>query len=152
MEMVQDLCRIAAKTRILVYSSHSEWTFARRALQAGAKGYVAKSEGLERVATALGMIARNQIYVSEDVRSRLTERGESEASMSVKPNIDALSNRELQILRLVGNGTSSREIADALGLSIKTVATYCERLKVKFKLGAMRDLQALAREHVEGNS
>jgi DNA-binding NarL/FixJ family response regulator len=148
-ELIQDLRSIAPQAHILVYSSQSQWTFARRSLQAGARGYIAKSEGLRMVAMALAQIARGDIYVGEEIRQRLTQSGLGTARDV--PDIDELSNRELQVLQLIGEGRSGREIAEALNLSIKTIGTYRERLKVKLCLASLRELETLAREHVVGN-
>lgn len=149
-ELLQDLTAIAPSACILVYSSQNEWRFARRTIQAGAKGYVAKSEGLTVVARALDVIAAGDIFLSDAVRQRLVGAFETDIVDPRTTSIDQLSNRELQVLRMIGEGGSSRDIADALDLSIKTVGTYCERIKVKLQLESLRDLEELARDHVLG--
>lgn len=149
-ELLQDLTAIAPSARILVYSSQNEWRFARRTIQAGAKGYVAKSEGLAVVARALDVIAAGDTFIREAVRQRLVDAFETDIVDPQAASIDQLSNRELQVLRMIGEGSSSREIAEALELSIKTVGTYCERIKVKLQLASFRDLEELARDHVLG--
>ncbi|TKT69886.1 response regulator transcription factor [Aquamicrobium sp. LC103] len=149
-ELLQDLTAIVPSARILVYSSQNEWRFARRTIQAGAKGYVAKSEGLAVVGRALDVIAAGETFISEAVRQRLVDAFETNVVDPRQTSIDQLSNRELQVLRMIGEGSSSRDIANALKLSIKTVGTYCERIKVKLQLESLRDLEELARDHVLG--
>ncbi|MCS0505156.1 response regulator [Ancylobacter mangrovi] len=149
-EMLRDLLAIQPDARILVYSSQNEWTFARRVIRAGARGYIAKSEGLPVVAQALGIVASGGIFIGEAVRQRMTETFDPEAEAGFTLQLDQLSDRELQVLRMIGDGETSRAIARALGLSIKTVGTYCERIKIKLQLESLKDLEALARDHVQG--
>lgn len=149
-ELLHDLLVIAPASRILVYSSQDEWLFARRSMKAGAKGYVAKSEGLDVVAEALDIIANGGTFISHTVRQRLLAAFETDVIDPKDTGIDQLSNRELQVLRMIGQGSSSRDIAEALGISIKTIGTYCERIKVKLQLDSLRDLEVLARDHVLG--
>lgn len=149
-ELLQDLVSVAPNARILIYSSQNEWRFARWTIQAGAKGYVSKSEGLTVVARALEVIAGGDTYVSDAVRARLLETFATEVADVEGSNIQQLSNRELQILRLIGGGNTPREVAAALGLSVKTVGTYCDRIKIKLQLASLRELDAFARDYVAG--
>ncbi|MGX9394169.1 response regulator (plasmid) [Nitrobacteraceae bacterium UC4446_H13] len=149
-ELLQDLLGIAPLARILIYSSQNEWRFARWTIQAGAKGYVSKSEGLKVVARALEVIADGDTYVSDAVRHRLIDTFASEVGDVEGSTIQQLSNRELQILRLIGEGNTPREVAEALRLSVKTVGTYCDRIKIKLQLASLRELDAFARDHVAG--
>lgn len=150
LELLRDLLSLVPETRILVYSSQNEWTFARRVIRAGARGYVAKSEGLPVVAQALGIVASGGIFIAEAVRQRMTETFNPEGEAGFASRLGQLSDRELQVLRMIGDGETSRAIAGTLGLSIKTVGTYCERIKIKLQLESLKDLEALARDHVQG--
>lgn len=149
-ELLRDILALAPDARILVYSSQNEWSFARRTVRAGARGFVAKSEGLAVVAEALQIIAAGGVFISETVRERMVDTFERHGNVGISAQLDRLSDRELQVLRMIGNGGSSRSIADGLGLSIKTVGTYCERLKVKLDLDNLRDLEELSRDYVQG--
>lgn len=149
-ELLEDLLAMAPAARILVYSSQNEWRFARRCLKAGAKGYVAKSEGLPVVAHALDLIAEGGTFISDAVRQRMLDAFATDSIGPGQESIDQLSNREIQVLRMIGEGYASRDIARELGLSVKTVGTYCERIKVKLLLDSFRDLEILARDHVLG--
>jgi len=149
-ELLRDLLRLVPKTRILVYSNQNEWSFARRTIRAGARGYVAKSEGLGVFAQALSIVASGGIYLGEAVRQRMAETVDSGGEANIATRLDLLPDRELQVLRMIGNGKSSRAIAGAHGLSIKAVGTNCARLKFKLELDSLRDLEEPARDHVQG--
>ncbi|WP_454917705.1 response regulator [Xanthobacter sediminis] len=149
-ELLRDLRTLAPDARILVYSSQNEWSFARRSIRAGARGFVAKSEGLAVVAEALQVIASGGVFIAETVRERMVGTFDRQGHAGIAAQLDRLSDRELQVLRMIGSGGSSRSIADGLGLSIKTVGTYCERLKVKLDLDSLRDLEELSRDYVQG--
>lgn len=147
-DLVRDLAIAAPNARILIYSSQSEWRFARRVLQAGAKGYVAKSEGLVVVEEAMQVLASGETFLSAGLQRRLLDdflgtSGEQEPS-----DADRLSDRELQILRMIGEGLATGEIGKALHLSVKTVGTYRERIKSKLAVTSSRALEELARSYV----
>ncbi len=148
LEMIRDLASLAPGVRMLIYSSQSEAHYARRVLAAGAAGFVAKSEGLDVVVGALDVLARGEIFVSETLRSQLLD--DFMGIEATAPDaLAALSERERQVLRLIGRGHALRDIAAELDLSVKTVATYRDRLKVKLALDHARDLLIVARNIVE---
>ncbi|MDB6120146.1 MAG: two component transcriptional regulator, LuxR family [Verrucomicrobiaceae bacterium] len=121
------------KLVILVLSMHSESLYALRALRAGAKGYVMKAEALESVVTALRKVLNGGIYVSPRFTERLIFKAiQSEADGTGSP-VDKLSDRELEVLQLMGRGFGTRDSATALNLSIKTIETH--RAHIKEKLG-----------------
>lgn len=144
-ELIGTLLTLHAGARILIYSSHDEAIYAPRCLRAGAGGYVAKSAGLARVLEALQLIARGEIAVSEAVQRALLREYADQARGDERSPLERLSDRELQVLRLLGAGHDSREIAEELHLSMKTVGTYRERLKVKLGLDTARALERYAR-------
>lgn len=141
-ELMQELLAIHGRARVVVYSSQDERVFAPRVLQAGGSGYVAKSEDLSVVAKAVDAVTEGRLYFSTRV-SALLLRQAARIRPADNP-YEALSNRELQVFRLIGEGRSSQEIADQLQLSIKTVGTYRERLKIKLYLENNRDLERAA--------
>ncbi|WP_162875528.1 response regulator [Sphingomonas crusticola] len=147
-DLVKDLMAAAPAARILIYSSQNEWRFARRALQAGAKGYVAKSEGLVVVEHAISVLASGETFLSEGVQRRLIEDFLGVDEDQESAGFDLLSNRELQVLRMIGEGLSTGEIGRALQLSVKTIGTYRERIKEKLALTSARTLEELARSSV----
>ncbi len=125
---------------VLVLSMHDESIYAERALRAGANGYIMKQEATENVLVALRRILRGEMYVSERVASTMLRQI---ASGSVKPGrapIARLSDRELEVFRLIGEGHGTRQIAEELNLSVKTIESYQSHIKEKLALQSARDL------------
>lgn len=116
---------------VLVLSMYDESLYAERALQAGARGYVMKQEAITQVVQALRKVLKGEIYASDSVKEKAFQRLVSLRKPDHKSPIDVLSDRELEVFRLIGEGLSTREIADRLHLSIKTIGTYREKIKEK---------------------
>jgi DNA-binding NarL/FixJ family response regulator len=112
---------------ILVLSMHDETVYADRLFAQGASGYIMKQAAAEQLVTALRAVLRGERFMSDDLRRHVAERGSE-----VGEQADRLSARELQVISLIGLGLGTREIADRLSLSIKTVETH--RLTIKRKL------------------
>ena len=141
---------------ILVLSMHDESVYAERALRAGANGYIMKQEATDKVLDAIRRIVRHEVYVSERVANRMLQQLVSRPAVAHKPSIDNLSDRELEVFRLIGDGHGTREIAEALHLSIKTVESYQAHIKEKLSLPSARALMQRAIEwrlgdHATGN-
>jgi DNA-binding NarL/FixJ family response regulator len=130
---------------VLILSMHDESIYAERALRAGANGYIMKQEATERVLVALRRILNREIYVSDRVANQMLRQcvGGGAAATKRSP-LDELSDRELEVLRLIGEGQGTRQIADGLHLSIKTVETYQGHLKEKLGLKNSRELMQYA--------
>jgi DNA-binding NarL/FixJ family response regulator len=132
---------------VLVLSMHDESIYAERVLRAGANGYIMKQEATERVLIALRRILNREIYVSDRVADKMLRRfvgsGRSTAAVKHSP-LDALSDRELEVLHLIGEGHGTRQIAQELHLSIKTVESYQSHLKEKLSLKNSRKLMQYA--------
>ncbi|WP_255451331.1 response regulator transcription factor [Brevundimonas sp. G8] len=146
--LIEDLRTILPSARILVYSSRDEAVWAPRAISAGAQGYVAKSEPLDAVAAALNYVMGGSIHVSEAVQQSLM--GDLARQRDRRTEIDDMSGRELQVLRLIGRGETLQSLAKQLQLSVKTVGTYRERLKTKLGLDSVRMLERYAADYVAG--
>lgn len=144
-ELVEDLIAAHTSARILVYSSLDETAHARRALRAGARGFVGKSRGLEEVEKALQRLDRGEYAFSESVQQGLL--AEAAGGRTGNP-LEGLSNREFQIYLLIGEGRGTAEIAAELSLSMKTIGTYRERLKNKLVLDSAQNLEQSARDYV----
>jgi DNA-binding NarL/FixJ family response regulator len=147
-ELVEELAILHPPVRILIYSSQDEMQYARRALRAGARGYLMKSAGLEAVGEALAALARGENSVSAMVQRSLVQDLVGHKKKALSSPLEDLSDRELQIFRLLGTGLGSAEIAVELALSIKTVGTYRERLKNKLNLETGRDLERHAENYI----
>ena len=146
--LIEDLVAIVPGVLVLVYSSSDEAVWARHALRAGARGYVSKAEPLEAVAAAVDRIVAGEVHVSAAIRDAVMR--DQVAGPAPARDIGTLSARELQILSLMGDGCPPQSIGQQLGLSIKTVGTYRERLKIKLGLESMRMLERFAEDHVAG--
>jgi DNA-binding NarL/FixJ family response regulator len=129
--LIQDLRVHHPRIRILVLSSHLETCIGERALQAGAHGFVQKSKGLETILRAIHTVAEGGSYFSEELSARLAQKYLGVGNSAGADPLEGLSNRELQVFRLLGSGQSTRVIAASLGISIKTVETYVDHLKRK---------------------
>lgn len=131
LNQIRDLRIHHPRLRMLVLSSHSENIFAERVLQAGANGFVSKMAELETIMAAIRRVASGETYFSEQVSARLALRYLGVGASATESPVDNLSNRELQVFRLIGSGLPTRAIAEALGISVKTVETYNDHLKRK---------------------
>jgi len=118
---------------ILVVSMHDEAIFGLRALKAGALGYVMKAEAMAQVADAITKVLRGKIYVSPNFSDKLIFKAIQSIEAGTGAPVDVLSDRELEVLQLLGKGHSTRSIADTLHLSVKTIETH--RAHIKAKLG-----------------
>jgi DNA-binding NarL/FixJ family response regulator len=125
---------------VLILSMHDESIYAERALRAGANGYIMKHEAAEKVLLALRQILNREIYVSERVANRILHHYISGSPSAQQSPLADLSDRELEVFRLIGEGHSTRAIAEELHLSVKTVESYQAHIKDKLSLKNGREL------------
>jgi len=126
---------------VLILSMHDESIYAERSLRAGANGYIMKQEATENVLVALRRILNREVYVSPQIANKMLQRFVSAGAAHGKhSSLNELSDRELEVLRLMGEGHSTRQIADELHLSVKTVESYQAHLKEKLALKNSREL------------
>jgi DNA-binding NarL/FixJ family response regulator len=125
---------------VLILSMHDETLYAERALRAGANGYIMKQEATERVLVALRRILNREIYVSDRIANKMLRHFVGGAAHPQRSPLEELSDRELEVLRLIGEGHGTRQIAEELHLSVKTVETYQSHLKEKLALKNSREL------------
>jgi DNA-binding NarL/FixJ family response regulator len=118
---------------LLILSMHDESLYALRALRAGAKGYVMKAEAMTHVIAAIRKALTGQIYVSPQFSERLVFKAVQSLDGGMGSPVDNLSDRELEVLQLIGRGFGTREVAGELHLSVKTIETH--RAHIKEKLG-----------------
>jgi DNA-binding NarL/FixJ family response regulator len=133
---------------VLVYSMHDESIYAERCLHAGARGYLMKQAPPEALLEAIRHVLGGKTYLSDQMSERLLGKfvGNGKARAAHKSPIETLSDRELEVLQLLGNGLTTAQIAEQLCLSVKTVETYREHLKQKLNLA---DGQKLMRYAIE---
>lgn len=131
LDLVKEIASGESPIPVLVLSMHDEAVWAERAIRAGARGYIMKKEASESVITALRNISKGRIHVSENMMALLLDKLHVNASTQGAPTEQVLTDRELEVFRLIGLGLSTREIADRMNLGIKTIGTYRDRIKQK---------------------
>jgi DNA-binding NarL/FixJ family response regulator len=125
---------------VLILSMHDELIYAERALRAGANGYIMKQEATEKVLVAVRRILSGEIYVSDRIANKMLKHYITGAGTLRNSSIADLSDRELEVFRLIGEGHGTRQIAKELHLSIKTVESYQAHIKEKLSLRSAREL------------
>lgn len=146
LELVKMMLAERPKLGILVLSMHDESVYALRALRAGARGYVMKAEALECVLLALRKVDSGGLYLSPALNTRLVFKIVQAEEFAQSTPVDRLSDREMEVLVLIGKGYGTQDIADNLHVSVKTVETH--RAHIKEKLG-FRDSRELIRFAVD---
>jgi two-component system invasion response regulator UvrY len=140
-ELLRRLLGASPGARILVFSMHAEIMYAARALQAGARGYVSKNASPEEFETALHRVIEGGCYIEREIAQELVVHGSAEDDPW-----DRLTERDLEILRLLSEGRSLAQIASAIGISYKTVANVCTQIKAKLGVARTADLVRLSIE------
>jgi len=127
-----------SKILMLVWSMHDENLYAERSLRAGARGYITKKHATHDILNAIRQVLEGKIYLSPPMRDKLLSRALN-GDLNRSP-IESLSDRELEVLHLIGQGTRTMEIAKHLHLSVKTIETYRDRIRQKIGLQDGTDL------------
>lgn len=134
-DMLKDIRSRCPQVRTLILSMHDESHYAERCIRAGAMGYVMKNEAADNILSAIRKVKQGQLYLSDTMSGRmlnvLLERGGNPAA-SERTVVDVLTDRELQVFELLGQGMTTREVAQRLHLSVKTIETH--RLNIMSKL------------------
>lgn len=125
---------------VLILSMHDETIYAERALRAGANGYIMKQEATEKVLVAVRRILGGEIYVSDRIANKMLKHYIAGSSVRGTSSVADLSDRELEVFRLIGEGHGTRQIAEELHLSVKTVESYQAHIKEKLSLRSAREL------------
>lgn len=147
-ELIKDLQSLCPDVQILVVSLHDEEIYAERVLRAGARGFIMKAEAVDDIITAVRKVSKGEIYLSSRMQSKMIEiMASGKRKESVNP-LDILSDRELEVYQLIGNGMKTKNIADQLNLSVKTIETYKSHLKIKLQI---KDGVELIQRAVEWN-
>jgi len=140
LELIRDIHARHPHLPVLALSILDERVYATRAFQAGAKGYIMKQEATDKVVEAIHHVFSGHVYLSDPMRLRLLDSLAGSDSTSFLSPIEQLSDRELEVFRLLGEGLGTRQIAERLHLSVKTVETYCDRIKVRLNLASRSEL------------
>ena len=140
LELLKNLRARDRDLPVLVLSMHDESIYAERALRAGANGYIMKQEATDKVLDAIRQILRGEVYLSDRLTSKMLQQFARGSRLSKDSPIEKLTDRELEVFRLIGEGHGTRQIADALHLSVKTVESYQAHIKEKLALRTSREL------------
>jgi DNA-binding NarL/FixJ family response regulator len=139
-ELIKDLKQLQPNVGVIVLSMHDETTYAERALRAGARGYVMKREATDKIVTAVRHVLDGKLYISERVQARLAEKFVGGMPPASQSPVNLLSDRELEVFQLLGQGRDTKQIAEELRVNFKTVHTYCARIKEKLRLTKATEL------------
>jgi DNA-binding NarL/FixJ family response regulator len=146
LELLKDLHALFPATQCIVLSMHDENLYAERVLRAGARGYIMKETAAEKLISAIQRVISGGIYLSEEMSSKMLEQVTGQRGKTGSTGVDQLSDRELEVLEQIGKGTPTKNIADKLNISTRTVEAH--RAHIKEKLG-LTDGPALVRYAVQ---
>lgn len=144
------------KVKVLILSMHDETLYAPRALRAGASGYIMKQEAADNVIAALRKITTGEVYISERMATQMLSRMVGGRATPISSPVDLLSDRELEVFTLLGKGDGTRDIAEKLNLSVKTIESHRAHIKEKLNLKNATELvrhavQWVASETMDSN-
>ena len=140
LELIKSLKNGSPRVRVIVLSMHDEKLYAERAIRAGARGYVMKRETTKEIVDAIKQVFQGKLYVSEQMASLFSEKFVGMHNPTGNSPVELLSDREFEVFSSLGQGLSTRQIAETLNVSSKTVQAYCARLKQKLKLSSATEL------------
>jgi DNA-binding NarL/FixJ family response regulator len=152
LDLIKHFHHQANSVKMLVLSRHDETLYAERAIRAGARGYLMKSEPSEKIVKALRRIDTGAIYISPAINERLLQGIASGHQAFNDSPLDVLSDRELEVFEMTGRGIGTRDIAERLNLSVKTIESYRARVKTKLNLANASELMQHAVQWVESES
>ncbi len=147
--LIEEIRSQVPEVRILVFSKYSEDLYAERAIEAGASGYVMKTESTDEVVRAIELVSEGQVFLSRHVASRILSRLVRGSGETETAPLEKLTDRELTVFRKIGEGYSVRQIADQLDLNRKTIETYRRRAKEKLGHETVEELLRHAVQWVE---
>lgn len=149
-ELIKHLLAILPDVRTIVVSRHDESLYAERAVRAGARGYVSKLEAGDRIVEAVRTVLRGGIYLSDEIKDKMLFGAAAGRDPMASP-LEVLSDRELEVFEMTGRGVETKEVAERLHLSVKTVESYRARIKAKLGLTNSTELITHAVRWVEDN-
>jgi DNA-binding NarL/FixJ family response regulator len=144
LELLKDFRAMHPELKVLVISMHNESLYAERALRAGARGYICKQEGGEKLMEAIRTVLRGEIAVSGETTARIMQAFSGRQTAGGQSPVGILSDREFEIFQLLGEGLSAPEIGERLCISAKTVETHRLNIKAKLEIGSAAELVAFA--------
>jgi DNA-binding NarL/FixJ family response regulator len=148
LELIKDLQIRSPKTAVLVLSMHDESLYAERVLRAGGRGYIMKQEGGKRIIDGLRQIASGRTFVSEAISAKILDSFSGHGRENKSP-VEQLTDREFEVFQLIGQGLSTKEMADKLHVSVKTIEVHRVNIKEKLNTPTASDLIRFAVRWVE---
>jgi DNA-binding NarL/FixJ family response regulator len=139
-ELIKNLKQTLPNIAVLVLSMHEESHYAERALRAGARGYIVKRETTRKVILAIRQVLAGQPYLSDEIATALATQYVTGKGILKESPVEQLSDRELEVFELLGQGRGTRQISEVLHVSVKTVQAYCARIKDKLRLSSATEL------------
>jgi DNA-binding NarL/FixJ family response regulator len=140
MELIKNIKLLHPNLAVIVLSMHDERLYAERALRAGARGSIMKRETTKKIIAAIRQVLGGKLYLSERLASLFAEKFVDRGATIAQSPIEQLSDRELEVFQMLGEGRETRQIAETMHVSMKTVQVYCARIKEKLKLGNATEL------------
>lgn len=140
LELIKDFQAVQPELPVLVISMHDESLYAERVLRAGGRGYIMKQEGGKKLMQAIRQVLDGKIYVSEKMSAEILEMFSGRRSGVESSPLERLTDREFEIFQLIGQGQGTRDIAEKLHLSVKTVDVHRANIKAKLKLESASEL------------
>jgi len=138
--LIEDIAREFPEILMIALSMHDESVYGERCLKAGARGYLMKQEEPENVITALKKVISGEVYISENLRDMFLNKFINKKGQTPNTSISSLSNRELEVFQLFGQGLKTQQIASELNLSVKTIETHVEHIKRKMNFNNLHEL------------
>lgn len=151
LELIRDVHAQYPRLPVIIFSTHDEGVYAERAVRAGARGYLMKHEPPQRLLDGMRAVLNGGYALSRAVSDRLLAAFVDPPNTKTEGPIAGLGNRELEVFQFIGRGKGTKEIANLLNLSVKTIETYRERLKKKLNISSGPDLTRRAVLWVEAN-
>lgn len=134
LELIKDLHTLHPQLPILVVSMHDESIYAERVLRAGGRGYIMKQEGGKKLMQAIRQVLAGQVYVSEKMSAKILELFSGRRAEAAQSSVEKLSDREFEVFQLIGQGQGTRQIAERLRLSVKTVEVHRANIRKKLEV------------------
>ena len=140
LDLIRQIRSSFPEVAMIVLSMHDEQVYAERSIRAGARGYIMKRESTKNIVDAIHEVLKGNLYLSKKMTMHIVQKVVSPDGANAEASVAQLSDRELEVFKLLGQGYEINEIAKMLDVNIKTVHTYCARMREKMKVGTAAEL------------
>jgi DNA-binding NarL/FixJ family response regulator len=152
LELIKDIQTMHPGVLVLVLSMHDETLYVERVLRAGGRGYIMKQEGGKKIAQAIRQVLAGQIYVSEKMSAKILEIFSGHRTDVTHSPVEKLTDREFEVFQLIGQGVETKQMAEKLHLSAKTIEVHRANIKLKLQLNSMAELIRYAVRWIESQN